>query len=528
MPSLKMKTKTSTASVKEKYGLHVCLKSSIISKHSCSHVKISQQTAEFDTCTNNCHDVSSSMEVLTSGFDYDQAIEQQELLGEENSHIRMQPSIFVDSTNIGRMESNNSCQSNLETIFSPILEPVDAFNESSINYDAGNSDFCWVGINKGPNVQGLGTDDSDDNRNSCDYQTCNVSDFFISDMIIAGLPLDGNAVDDAITESIPFSDYKCAETSMLFDVADQYMILPFLEDTAKSSDTNAVKLPEEATMDPDNASLYLAIEQMKSFNQESDVNYDFNQAEHFDPQVFLKNLPELSDVVTNFQPAVLPKETQRRKAVTLVLDLDDVCLNMQEIWELFHATSVALVCCKQLVVGLMGLIPVFFRFIETLVHSTLEHCDDADFTFTVFFNMKEHTVYVKQRPYLQTFLERVAEMFEVIIFTASQSIYAAQLLNILDPDGKLLSRRVYRESCIFSDGSYTKDLTVLGIDLAKVAIIDNSPQVFRLQVNNGIPIKSWFDDPSDCSLISLLPFLESLADAEDVRPIIAKRFGNKE
>ncbi|KAL5772049.1 hypothetical protein ACOSQ2_011973 [Xanthoceras sorbifolium] len=475
MPSLKMKTKTSTASVKEKYGLHVCLKSSIISKHSCSHVKISQQTAEFDTCTNNCHDVSSSMEVLTSGFDYDQAIEQQELLGEENSHIRMQPSIFVDSTNIGRMESNNSCQSNLETIFSPILEPVDAFNESSINYDAGS--------NKGPNVQGLGTDDSDDNRNSCDYQTCNVSDFFISDMIIAGLPLDGNAVDDAITESIPFSDYKCAETSMLFDVADQYMILPFLEDTAKSSDTNAVKLPEEATMDPDNASLYLAIEQMKSFNQESDVNYDFNQAEHFDPQVFLKNLPELSDVVTNFQPAVLPKETQRRKAVTLVLDLD-----------------------------------------ETLVHSTLEHCDDADFTFTVFFNMKEHTVYVKQRPYLQTFLERVAEMFEVIIFTASQSIYAAQLLDILDPDGKLLSRRVYRESCIFSDGSYTKDLTVLGIDLAKVAIIDNSPQVFRLQVNNGIPIKSWFDDPSDCSLISLLPFLESLADAEDVRPIIAKRF----
>ncbi|KAI9197544.1 hypothetical protein LWI28_000460 [Acer negundo] len=471
-----MKTKSSTASVKEKYGLRVCLKSSIISKHSCSHVNISQQTAEFDMCTNNCHDVSSSMEVLTPSFDYDQAIGQQGFLGEETSHIQMQPSFFVDSINIGRMESNNSCQSNSETIFSRILEPVDAFNESNINYDAGS--------NKGANLQGLGIDDSDDNRNSCDYQTCNVSDFFISDMIIAGLPLDGNAVDDAIIESNPFSDYKCAESSMLFDVADQYMILPFLEDTAKTSDTNDVKPHEEATMDPDNASLYLAIEQMKAFDQESDVNYDFNQTEHFDPQIFIKNLPELSDV-SNFQPAVLPKETQRWKAVTLVLDLD-----------------------------------------ETLVHSTLEHCDDADFTFTVFFNMKDHTVYVKQRPYLQTFLERVAEMFEVVIFTASQSIYAAQLLDILDPDGKFISRRVYRESCIFSDGSYTKDLTVLGIDLAKVAIIDNSPQVFRLQINNGIPIKSWFDDPSDSSLISLLPFLETLADAEDVRPIIAKRFAS--
>lgn len=47
-------------------------------------------------------------------------------------------------------------------------------------------------------------------------------------------------------------------------------------------------------------------------------------------------------------------------------------------------------------------------------------------------------------------------------------------------------------------------------------------------MNNGIPIKSWFNDPSDSGLISLLPFLETLADADDVRPIIARKFGNKE
>lgn len=73
-------------------------------------------------------------------------------------------------------------------------------------------------------------------------------------------------------------------------------------------------------------------------------------------------------------------------------------------------------------------------------------------------------------------------MFEIVVFTASQSIYAEQLLDILDPDGKLIARRAYRESCIFSDGSYTKDLTVLGVDLAKVAIIDNSPQVDYLPI----------------------------------------------
>ena len=78
------------------------------------------------------------------------------------------------------------------------------------------------------------------------------------------------------------------------------------------------------------------------------------------------------------------------------------------------------------------------------------------------------------------FLEKVAQLFEVVIFTASQRIYAEQLIDKLDPDGKYISRRIYRESCIFSDGCYTKDLTILGIDLAKVAIVDNTPQVQSL------------------------------------------------
>ncbi|KAI8008888.1 CTD small phosphatase-like protein 2 [Camellia lanceoleosa] len=89
--------------------------------------------------------------------------------------------------------------------------------------------------------------------------------------------------------------------------------------------------------------------------------------------------------------------------------------------------------------------------------------------------MRNPIVYVKQRPYLQMFLERVAEMFEIVVFTASQSIYAKQLLDILDPDKKLISHRAYCESCIFSDGCYTKYLTVLGVDLTKIATIDNSP-----------------------------------------------------
>lgn len=207
----------------------------------------------------------------------------------------------------------------------------------------------------------------------------------------------------------------------------------------------------------------------------------------FDPFLFIKRLPALHECIPPRTSFLLPRQTRHSKRKTLVLDLD-----------------------------------------ETLVHSTLDGDCTPDFTFAVQMGTVRHMVAVRMRPHLHLFLTQVAELFEVVVFTASQQIYAEQLLDIIDPGQKFIKHRVYRDSCVLWEGNYLKDLTVLGRDLAHTLIVDNSPQAFGFQLENGVPIESWYDDDQDTELLKLLPFLHAVAKSEDVRPLILDHFRLKE
>lgn len=152
---------------------------------------------------------------------------------------------------------------------------------------------------------------------------------------------------------------------------------------------------------------------------------------------------------------------------------------------------------------------------ETLVHSSFKPVPEADFLVPVEIDGVVYQVYVSKRPHVDAFLKRCGELFEVVLFTASLAKYADPVTDLLDAS-KSIHARLFRESCVMYNGSYVKDLSLLGRNVKTTIIIDNSPVSYMFQPENAIPISSWFDDPEDTELLDLLPFLEDITRVENV------------
>lgn len=127
-------------------------------------------------------------------------------------------------------------------------------------------------------------------------------------------------------------------------------------------------------------------------------------------------------------------------------------------------------------------------------------------------------VYVLKRPHVDEFLQRMGELFECVLFTASlakvsphlptpicflqepplpsapgpnsywsplHSQYADPVADLLDKWGAFRAR-LFRESCVFHRGNYVKDLSRLGRDLRRVLILDNSPASYVFHPDNAV------------------------------------------
>ena len=131
---------------------------------------------------------------------------------------------------------------------------------------------------------------------------------------------------------------------------------------------------------------------------------------------------------------------------------------------------------------------------------------------------------IRVRPFLYEFLDSVGQYYELILFTGSSENYTKSIVEALERKKKYFDFIFYRQYLVKCGDCYLKDLSKIGRPLDSTIIIDNNPQNFKLQKENGICIKSfWGDDSEDIALYNLILILINIVKENiDVRDGLSK------
>ena len=115
-------------------------------------------------------------------------------------------------------------------------------------------------------------------------------------------------------------------------------------------------------------------------------------------------------------------------------------------------------------------------------------------------------------------LEKIYKNFDLYIYTSSEKEYADMILKQIDPESRFFKKKFYKSSCQRAEnGLYIKNLELVGQNLARTILVDNSTFSFGHQLLNGVPIVSFNGSDTDTELMSLQDYLLHLSKAPDVR-----------
>jgi len=132
---------------------------------------------------------------------------------------------------------------------------------------------------------------------------------------------------------------------------------------------------------------------------------------------------------------------------------------------------------------------------------------------------KNHPIMIKIRPYVKEFLKKMKEHFEILVFTASCSLYAETVVKEIDPDKKYISYILDRNFCLETkNGFFIKDLRIIkNRELKNMLIVDNLVHSFGFQIENGVPILEWTGNKNDQELKYLADYLLEAKKYDDIR-----------
>jgi len=147
---------------------------------------------------------------------------------------------------------------------------------------------------------------------------------------------------------------------------------------------------------------------------------------------------------------------------------------------------------------------------ETLVAAKFDGKQPKGFVPTFSFDFSDTKIHVRLRPYLTDALEKLGQLYEIVVWTAGVQEYADQILDRIDPEKTIFKKRMYRTSCVKVEQFFIKDLDIiLDRDKESMVIVDNSILSFAFDLPNGVPINSFMgDEKDDKDLLYLISFLE--------------------
>ena len=212
-------------------------------------------------------------------------------------------------------------------------------------------------------------------------------------------------------------------------------------------------------------------------NRGIDINIDLNTLSYFNNNIPNVNLIELSDY---FSSEISKENSRINKAFTHIIKRNNK-INYNNL----------------IIIPYLPLKTSKDKYQYTLVL-------DLDETLISFRINQTGKGILKMRPGLFNFLKRVKNKYELVVFTAGTKEYADPIIDIIEQKEKFFVKRLYRQHTIYRDNTFIKDLTKLGRDLSKIIIVDNMPQNFRLQKENGILINNYFGQDNGDNTLQLL------------------------
>ncbi|XP_064409589.1 RNA polymerase II subunit A C-terminal domain phosphatase isoform X2 [Latimeria chalumnae] len=123
---------------------------------------------------------------------------------------------------------------------------------------------------------------------------------------------------------------------------------------------------------------------------------------------------------------------------------------------------------------------------QTLIHTTEQHCQQMSNKGIFHFQLGrgEPMLHTRLRPHCKDFLEKIAKLYELHVFTFGSRLYAHTIAGFLDPEKRLFSHRILsRDECIdpFSKTGNLRNLFPCGDSM--VCIIDDREDVWKFAPN---------------------------------------------